>query len=96
MAAPWTGPRGEPLFLVCVETEGHPAEPRRPLFDARAPRQARRCLAGDWLLAAPTTTRVVYDSLAAAITDADRRLVCKFDRTAPWHNRLARVEEALE
>jgi hypothetical protein len=68
-----SGRPGGALFLVCLETVR--AEPSLALQRRLAVWQARHCLDRCWLIEANTTSRIVYDSIAAVITDRDRILV---------------------
>lgn len=73
------------IFLVCLETDGRTAA--RPELKARLSAwDATRCLSQGWMIAANTTARIIYDSLADRIDDRDRLLVCEIDREAVWFN----------
>jgi hypothetical protein len=71
------------IFLVCLETEG---EPSARLHRRLAAWNARRCLGQCWMIAANTTSRIVYDSIAGELDDRDRILVSELDTEALWFN----------
>jgi hypothetical protein len=81
------------LFLVCAETR--PGAGARRLEERLNAWNAARCFGPCWLIAANTTSRVVYDSLAEAIGDRDRLLVCELDEQALWYNLRPETDELL-
>ena len=48
--------------------------------------RAEPCLDRCWMIAANTTSRIVYDTLAREIDDQDRLLVSELDRMRLWHD----------
>jgi hypothetical protein len=81
---------GDIVFLVCLETLGEPP----PGLDRRlAAWDAHRCLGQCWMIAANTTSRIVYDTLAEELDDRDRLLVSELDPDALWFNLRGDAED---
>ena len=83
---------GAVVFLVCLETIDDAPPPR--LLRRLAGWHAQRCLGQCWMIAANTTSRIVYDSLADQLDDRDRILVSELNPEALWFN-LRRGTDAI-